>query len=132
MSAPIFQAVQPDGRIMVYGGTYDYRDAIRAHGGRWDADTRAWYLPAGTDTAFLPPEPASVAVAPKPVPLAVKPREEWTATEWASYVFAMRSARRYVVGACCTHAQSFYDYAQGPTHYRCARHGETRCDYAGD
>lgn len=130
MSAPVFQAVQPDGRIMVYGGTYEYREALRTHGGRWNAGERAWYLPAGTDTAFLPAEPKPVV--PKPVVWAPKSREDWTAAEWASYVWAQRRARRYAVGRCCSHATAFWDYEQGPTHYRCERHGMTRCDYTGD
>lgn len=127
MSYPVLTTVQADGRIMVYGNTYDHRVAIRAHGGKWDPANKTWFLPAGTDTSFLPAPPP---VVPKPIP-APKTREEWTAAEWAAYVWAQRRARRYVVGACCAHAKSYHDHEQGPTHYRCERHGETRCDYTG-
>jgi hypothetical protein len=133
MSSPIFQVVQADGRIMVYGGTYDHREAIRAHGGKWNAAEKAWYLPAGTETSFLPAPPKPVAAAPRIRTLpAAKPREEWTADEWSAYVAAQYRARRYVVGRCCKHAESFWDYAMGPTHYRCERHGVTKCNYTGD
>jgi hypothetical protein len=115
MSAAIFQAVQADGRIMVYGGTYDYREAIRTHGGKWNAAEKAWYLPAGTDTSFLPPLPV-VVVAPKPVVAVYAPRRR--------------------DGRCCDKATAFFPsddpYAHyGPLHYRCESHGVSRSNYSG-
>ena len=112
-AAPIFQAVQADGRIMVYGGTYDYREAIRTRGGKWNAAEKAWYLPAGTDTTFLPPEP----VPPKP----------------AVTVYSVPRRRD---GRCCEKAVSFFPsddpYAHyGPLHYRCESHGISKSNYSG-
>ena len=112
MSSPIFQAIQADGRIMVYGGTYDYREAIRAHGGKWNAAEKAWYLPAGADTSFLPPEPKPVVAAY--VPPAPRRRD----------------------GRCCDKAVSYFPsddpYAHyGPLHYRCESHGISKSNYSG-
>ena len=114
MSAPIFEAVQADGRIMVYGGTYDHRETIRAHGGKWNAAEKAWYLPAGTDTSFLPKP------APKP----------------AVTVYAPRPAPRCRDGRCCDKAVGFFPsddpYAHyGPLHYRCEFHGVSKSNYSG-
>jgi hypothetical protein len=50
-----------DGRIGVTGNTFDIKDRLKAAGGRWHAVDKVWYLPAGTDLAFLkdplPPPP---------------------------------------------------------------------------
>jgi hypothetical protein len=131
MSAPIIQTVLADGRISLCGGTYPLRETIRVRGGKWDPAAKTWTLPAGTDLSFLPAAPAPPA--PKPVPRAApKTREEWTAAEWQSHVAAQYRRRRFIVGACCSHAVSYYDYPQGPTNYRCERHGYTICNYTGD
>ncbi len=114
--------VMEDGRIQLSGATYAVRDQIKARGGKWDATARVWTLPAGTDTVFAPaPSPAAVAPAP------VRTREELTLAEWQMYATSRRNA-----GRCCSHATSFWEYAQGPTNYRCERHGITRSSYTGD
>jgi len=127
MPVHITQAVQADGSIVLSGSTFSYKDAIKAHGGKWDPAAKTWILPAGTDTSFLQPLPRKKAIRVAP-----KPREEWTAAEWNAYVAEQYRARRYVVGRCCKHAEDFWEYAMGPTHYRCARHGVTWCNYTGD
>ncbi len=109
----VFLAVQADGRIMVYGSTYDHRDSIRAHGGRWNPADKAWYLPAGTDTSFLPSPPAPA----KPVVA-------------AAYLPRRRDGR------CCDKATAFFPsddpYAHyGPLHYRCELHGVSKSNYSG-
>ncbi len=114
-----------DGRIQLSGSTFPVRDQIKARGGRWDPASRTWTLPAGTDTTFeVPPPP------PPPPPPAPRPREEWTAAEWQNY--CLRSRSRGSHGPCCAHAKAYWEYAQGPTHYRCERHGVTHNSYTGD
>jgi len=51
-----------DGRIGVTGDTRPIKDRLKAAGGRWHAEDKVWYLPAGTDLAFLsePPCPDNV------------------------------------------------------------------------
>jgi hypothetical protein len=131
---PVVQTVLADGRIQLSGGTYPLREAIRAHGGRWNAEERVWTLPAGTDTSFIPTGPPPAAPKPKvpkpkTAPAPVKPREEWTLEEWRAHVRA--NSRRGYIGPCCSHAVGFEEYWQGPIHYRCERHGITRSSYSG-
>lgn len=119
-----------DGRIQLNGATYVLRDQIKVRGGRWDAAARTWTLPAGADTTFEAPpsvthsrdgSPAARVTGPRP-------REEWTAAEWQNYCLR----RRGNSGPCCSHATAYWEYAQGPTHYRCERHGVTHSSYTGD
>ncbi len=42
-----------DGRIGVTGDTFPIKDRLKAAGGRWHAEDKVWYLPRGTDLAFL-------------------------------------------------------------------------------
>lgn len=109
-----------DGRIQLSGSTFAVRDQIKARGGRWDAAARVWILPADADTAFAAP--------PVPVVAAPRPREEWTAAEWQNYCLRRRGSS----GPCCAHAKAFFEYEQGPMHYRCERHGVTHNSYTGD
>ena len=115
-SLPVHTAVQADGRIMVYGNTYEHRVAIRAHGGKWDPTNKTWYLPAGTDTSFLPKPPPP----PKPV----------------ITTYATRTVPRRRDGSCCDKAVAFFPsddpYAHyGPFHYRCELHGVSKSSYSG-
>ena len=136
MSVHVRTTVLTDGRISVHGGTFPYKDAIKARGGTWDPTNKMWYLPAGTDTGFLPvlpplpPMPARTYTIRAAPAGPSKSRELWTAEEWAAYVITHR--RRGFIGRCCSKAEAFWDYAQGPTHYRCERHGITKSDYTGD
>ncbi len=124
-----------DGRLQLSGATYGVRDQIKARGGRWDPAARVWTLPAGTDTTFEAPPPQSerqsgCLAAPAAFPPAPRPREEWTAAEWQNY--CLRSRSRGSHGPCCAHAKAYWEYDQGPTHYRCERHGVTHNSYTGD
>lgn len=40
---------QPDGSALVAGQTYDLRSALKANGGRWDSDSKAWSMPSSAD-----------------------------------------------------------------------------------
>lgn len=120
MSTHIFKAAGPDGRVMLYGNTYPYREVIRAAGGKWDATDKAWYLPAGTHTDFLPATAMFSGVAPKVAPAPI-----------AAVVVPCRRD-----GRCCEKAVSFFPsddpYAHyGPAHYRCDSHGVTKSNYSG-
>lgn len=149
MSDTVVLALLPDGDIQLSGGTFKHKDAIKAAGGKWNKDTKTWTVPFDADLSFLPSvAPAAAAVAapapaPAPAPLIRalpyggyvviapkhKPREEWTAAEWQSHV--LLNSRRGYIGQCCENATPFYDYEQGPTHYRCEKHGVTKSSYAG-
>jgi hypothetical protein len=113
-----------DGRLQLSGATFVVRDQIKARGGRWDPAARVWTLPAGTSTEFEAPPPPP----PPPPPPRPKPREEWTAAEWQNYCLR----RRGNSGPCCQKATAYWEYDQGPTHYRCERHGVTHNSYTGD
>jgi hypothetical protein len=142
MSDTVVLTLLPDGNLQLSGGTFKYKDAIKAVGGKWNKDTKAWTVPFDADLMFLPSTPAPAA-APAPAPLIRalpyggytvippkhKAREEWTAAEWQSHV--LLNSRRGYIGRCCGHATAFYDYEQGPTHYRCEKHGITRSSYTG-
>ncbi len=117
MSAFIFKVTTHDGRVMLYGNTYPHREVIRGAGAKWDAKDKAWYLPAGTDTGFLPAGVIGNEVQPKPAPV--------------PYV-----APRRRDGRCCDGAIAFFPsddpYAHyGPLHYRCEHHGTSRSNYSG-
>ncbi len=119
MSAFIFKVTSADKRIMLYGNTYPHREAIRAAGAKWDAKDKAWYLPAGTSTSFLPAGVIGNEAPPMP---AVLPA--------ACYAPPRRDGR------CCDSAVAFFPsddpYAHyGPLHYRCTHHGEVRSNYSG-
>lgn len=119
-----------DGRIQLSGATYGVRDQIKARGGRWDPAARVWTLPAGTSTEFEAPPPPPPSVTRAAWVTGPRPREEWTAAEWQNYCLRSRSRGNH--GPCCAHAKAFEEYAQGPTHYRCERHGVTHNSYTGD
>lgn len=158
MSDTVVLTMLPDGDIQLSGGTFKHKDAIKAVGGKWNKDTKTWTVPFDADLSFLPSTPAAAAPAPAPAPAAAavaapvaaapapliralpyggyvvippkhKAREEWTAAEWRSHV--LLNSRRGYIGQCCSHATPFYEYEQGPTHYRCEKHGVTKSSYAG-
>ena len=70
--APLLPRVKTDtlsdGRIGVTGQTFDIKDRLKAAGGKWHPEDKVWYLPAGTDLAFLrdplPPPPPPVRTRP--------------------------------------------------------------------
>lgn len=99
-----------DGRKELSGRTFDYKDQIKAAGGRWDPDRKVWTIPAEAKMDFLPPPPP-------PPPPAVR------------YVPRSRSKIR---GPCCSEAVAFESRPYGPICYRCAKHGLTHNDYCGD
>lgn len=51
-------------RVYLRGNTFPIKDQIRAQGGRWDADKKAWWVGAGKETSFsdilnVPAQPAN-------------------------------------------------------------------------
>jgi hypothetical protein len=110
-----------DGRKELSGRTFNYKDQIKAAGGRWDPDRKVWALSAEAKMDFLPPPPP-----PPPKP---KPREQWTREEYQNWLARSRSKIR---GPCCSEAVAFESRPYGPICYRCAKHGLTRNDYCGD
>jgi hypothetical protein len=43
----------PDGSIVVSGNTFQHKDTIKSLGGRWDAQTRSWTIPPGSNVEEL-------------------------------------------------------------------------------
>jgi hypothetical protein len=128
-----------DGRVELSGATFDFRDQIKARGGKWDPARKVWTLPAGASTEFEAPPKAE---KPKPreaiggagaasASSSKKPREEWTREEWQAWSLAFRIRNRGRVERCCCHAEWVGD-PYGPMEYSCARHGETKGSYRGD
>jgi hypothetical protein len=120
----ITKTALPDGRFTLSGRTFDYKEQIKAAGGKWDPALKTWTLEAAAEQQlmFLVPP---LSVAPKPKPL---PREEWTADQWANYCLR----RRGNVGPCCRHATAKESRPYGPICYNCPRHGYTHNNYTGD
>ncbi len=122
----ITKTTLPDGRFTLSGRTFDYKELIKAAGGKWDPATKTWTLEAVAEAGlmFLVPPP------PKPLPLVPKPRarEDWTAEEWTRYCLRKRGN----VGPCCRHATAHESRPYGPICYNCPRHGYTHNSYTGD
>lgn len=125
----------PDGRKTLSGATFHVKDAIKAASlaagaaAVWDPAAKTWTVATGTDLSTIVTPPSSSGApaprAPKPQPRA---REDWTREEWQNYCLR----RRGNSGPCCCHAEAFWEYAQGPTQYRCERHGQTHNNWTGD
>jgi hypothetical protein len=99
------------GRVLVSGGTYPYREPLKAAGGRWDSAVRSWIVPESADLSFLMPRHT------KPQTVQRKPQ----------------TVRRDVRGRCCSAAVPCFDddNPQGPMIYRCAEHGAQKSSYCG-
>jgi len=120
MPTPVRITTVADGKLVLTGGTYEFRQAIKERGGWWNPAERSWTLPAGTDTAFITSPPAAPAAAPALLPLEV--------------VFppvVRREDKR--LGRCCAAARSEFDAVcpQGPMWWVCATHGRERSTYGG-
>jgi hypothetical protein len=60
---------ETDKGIVVTGKTFDYKDRIKALGGRWNTEERSWLIPLGTDLAPLyEPLPPPPPPPPPPTP----------------------------------------------------------------
>jgi hypothetical protein len=128
-TALCYKAKTLDGRVTLYGATYEHRDAIKAAGGKWDPKEKHWCFPSGTDINFLP---AGVLYVP-PTAEELKARAAAAAAAAAAYVPPRRVSRD---GRCCDHAEVFFPsddpYAHyGPCHYRCKYHGVSKSNYSG-
>ena len=42
-----------DDSIVLSGGTFDFKDEIKARGGKWNPATKKWVLPKDTSVEFL-------------------------------------------------------------------------------
>jgi hypothetical protein len=100
-----------DGSLVLTGGTYEFRQAIKDREGRWSPAERSWTLPAGTATDFLATPTMQRPIQNIFVPL----------------------VRRDRLGRCCAAARSEFDAVcpQGPMWWVCAAHGRERSTYAG-
>lgn len=136
------QIVTEGATLKFSGDTYNFKDLIKAlPGARWVAAEKLWAAPsAGADLTAINERMASYehdrafwanAVAANAAATAhlSRPREEWTAAQWRAFCASKRGNH----GPCCSGAKPFTQYdAQGPTCYRCERHGETYNSYCGD
>lgn len=118
MPAPVKITTAADGTLVLTGGTYEFRQAIKERGGRWNPAEKSWTLPAGTDVGFLKPPAAPPAAAPPLRPLLE--------------VFPPL-VRRDRLGRCCAAARQEFDAVcpQGPMWWVCATHGRERSTYGG-
>lgn len=93
---------QADGATVVTGRTYDYKELLKAAGGRWDSAARAWTLPASADLSPF------AALQQRTV------------------------RRSYSGRCCSAAVPTFDDEnPQGPMIYRCAEHGSHKSSYCG-
>lgn len=115
-----------EGSLVLTGGTYEFRQAIKERGGRWSVAERSWTLPAGTDVGFLKPAPA-------PVPPTAAASGGATAAARPLLAVFPPVVRRDRLGRCCAAAQTEFDAVcpQGPMWWVCAAHGRERSTYAG-
>jgi hypothetical protein len=109
-----------DGRVVLSGNTFAYKDAIKAASlaalpmgtaAGWDAATKGWTVAAGSDLSFIKP-PAPAPVAPRPAAVFRRARDGW----------------------CCQKAKAEFDphVPQGPMWYVCPDHGRCKSNWAGD
>jgi hypothetical protein len=72
---------------LVSGDTYNYRELIKAHGGRWNAPSKVWEIPSGKLAALQ----AAIAAAPAAKPTA-KPAPKAAARPATRTTYAVRPA----------------------------------------
>jgi hypothetical protein len=87
-----------DGSHQVTGRTFDFKDEMKALGGKWNNPTKTWTLPKDTNLEFL--------LVKKVIPKAVRPKII------PSY------------GCCCEKGKIMEEYWQGPLYYQCEEHGK--------
>jgi hypothetical protein len=124
------------------GDTYNFRDLIKAlPGARWVAAEMVWTAPVGADLTAIKARMAEYehsrafwANAIAATAHLSRPREEWTRAQWRAFCARPRArGESGNHGPCCSGAKPFTQYdAQGPTCYRCEKHGETINCYSGD
>lgn len=49
----VFKELGIDGMYHVTGRTYEIKDELRSHGGRWTPATKSWRFPKDTDFSFV-------------------------------------------------------------------------------
>jgi len=59
-------ALQTPEGLEITGRTYDSRDKLKALGGKWNAEKKAWILPPDADLSSLQPPPPAPRTAPLP------------------------------------------------------------------
>jgi hypothetical protein len=110
--------------IQITGRTFDSKDRLKALGAKWNAETKAWALPLGTDLSSLLPPP------PKPISAAMR---QQMADYYISDSYLRRVIGRSRHGRCCSEATTKLDdfNPQGPMWYVCKTHGNYKSDYDG-
>lgn len=113
--------------LEVSGKTFDYKDQLKALGGRWNPSRKIWILPVGADLSVLQPLQQE---QPKPVPANM---QKQIADYMNSYSHLRGVRLRSRHGRCCSEATTKLDdiNPQGPMWYVCAKHGNYKSDYDG-
>ena len=81
--------------------TYEWKEHIKALGGKWNPQTKTWSIPHSTDIG--------------PLIILVESYKEELRKAAAAYVPPY--------GKCCAKAVYTMEYEQGPAHYECSDHG---------
>ena len=68
---PSITVTKNDFTVQLSGGTFPYKESIKAAGGLWDPSTKTWTLPLSADLSFLsypslPAEPLAPAAPAEP------------------------------------------------------------------
>ena len=119
------------GLLRFSGDTFGYKDMIKAlPGAKWRSAEKVWTAPADADIRAIKARMDEFAYWSAKTAHLRLPREEWTKEQWKAYCLDWN--KRGSPGRCCSKATAFEQYEQGPTCWRCERHGETISNWTGD
>lgn len=110
--------------LEISGRTYDWRETLKALGGKWNPQNKTWVLPLDADLSSLAPPP------PPPISAAMRRQME---DYYISDAYLRRVSGRTRHGRCCSEAETKLDdfNPQGPMWYVCKKHGNYKSDYDG-
>lgn len=106
--------------LEISGRTFEYRELMKAKGGRWNPHKKIWVFPSETDFSEMR--------ALVPVPAPQRRRKPVEPNMW---VFdRLRDTRRR---ECCSQCRREFDTSnpQGPMWFVCSVHGKWKSDYDG-
>jgi hypothetical protein len=113
--------------LEVSGKTFDYKDQLKALGGKWNPSRKIWTLPSGTDLSALQPLRQQ-----RQISVSASMRQQ-IADYYISDSYLRRVTGRSRHGRCCSEATTKLDEdnPQGPMWYVCMKHGNYKSNYDG-
>lgn len=106
--------------LEISGRTFEYRERLKAKGGRWNPERKTWIFAFETDFSDM-----------RSIPTPSVPQRYREPVEPNMWVFdRVRNARRR---ECCSQCKREFDTynPQGPMWFVCSVHGKWKSDYDG-